>query len=197
MATSIECQRIGLAKQAPTYDRLPPALRAIQSGSDATVPARTWQSQIDYCDQCARCCSSQHSSEKLHGGPLGDIGVYCLNAARYCATRNRQRLTQAINRCSLSRSAKALALLWVFQRLVAQCTCNFASAVSRYLRVECERELSNSIRRSVIAANNFGCLHNSKQIAIRWIILRLRWMHSLPQSSTSTDSYTGEEASRI
>jgi predicted dehydrogenase len=91
-------------------------------------------------------------SSKLGGGPLGDVGVYCLNAARYITRQ------EPIEVCAFSHQPKddarfrevpeSVSFVLRFPNEVqATCGCSFGASESRFYRVECSEgmiELDNA-----------------------------------------------------
>ncbi len=83
-------------------------------------------------------------SKELRGGPLGDIGIYCLNATRYITDEEPTEVIayEQANKSDprFSEVPEGYSFTLAFPSgVVAHCGCNFASAVSRYLRIECEK----------------------------------------------------------
>jgi predicted dehydrogenase len=81
-------------------------------------------------------------SHELGGGPLGDVGIYCLNAARYITRK------EPVEVCGYSHQPKndprfrevpeSVSFLLKFADGVqAHCSCSFGAAESRFYRIEC------------------------------------------------------------
>ena len=79
-------------------------------------------------------------SEKLAGGPLGDIGIYCLNATRYLTGEEPTEVTAFAQNSKDPRFREVpegVAFLLRFPGgAVAACDCNFNIAQSRRFRVQ-------------------------------------------------------------
>jgi predicted dehydrogenase len=82
-------------------------------------------------------------SKELGGGPLGDVGVYCLNATRYLTGEEPSEFTATIVQPKDEpRFAEVPeSVLWT-QRfpsgVVAECACSFGMTGSKFYRVMCE-----------------------------------------------------------
>jgi predicted dehydrogenase len=82
-------------------------------------------------------------SKELGGGPLGDVGVYCLNATRYLTGEEPGDFTASIVQPKDDpRFAEVPeSVLWT-QRfpsgIVAECACSFGMQGSKFYRVNCE-----------------------------------------------------------
>jgi len=81
-------------------------------------------------------------SRDLHGGPLGDVGIYCLNAARYITGREPIEVSgyshQPQNDPRFREVPESVNFMLKFADGVqAHCSCSFGAAESRFYRVEC------------------------------------------------------------
>jgi predicted dehydrogenase len=82
-------------------------------------------------------------SKTLGGGPLGDVGVYCLNATRYISGENPVEFTATIVQPKDEpRFAEVPeSVLWTSRfpsGVVAECACSFGMAGPKFYRVSCE-----------------------------------------------------------
>ncbi len=83
-------------------------------------------------------------SRELAGGPVGDVGVYSINAARYCINAEPVEVSAVAHqpkddpRFREVPESVAFTLKYPDGEL-AHCDCSFGSAVSRRYRVHCER----------------------------------------------------------
>ncbi len=78
-------------------------------------------------------------SKELGGGPLQDVGVYCLNAARYITHENPASVTAFAERPKSDPRFREVPASVAFtlrfpSGALANCDCSFASDESRYLR---------------------------------------------------------------
>ncbi len=83
-------------------------------------------------------------SKKLAGGPLGDIGIYCLNATRYLTGQEPLEVEavayQPDDDARFREVPESVAFTLRFpDGVLAHCGCCFGGAESRYYRVECQR----------------------------------------------------------
>lgn len=81
-------------------------------------------------------------SKTLGGGPVGDVGVYCINAARYVTGEEPDRVSasahQPINDPRFAEVPESVAFTLSFPSGVqATCHCSFGTAESRNYRVNC------------------------------------------------------------
>jgi predicted dehydrogenase len=81
-------------------------------------------------------------SKKLGGGPLGDIGVYCINAARYITREEPEEVTAwSYQPKDIPRFREVPASVGFTLRFpsgaIATCDCSFNAAESRKYRVHC------------------------------------------------------------
>jgi predicted dehydrogenase len=81
-------------------------------------------------------------SKKLGGGPLGDIGVYCINAARYITGKEPVEVTawahQPKDEPRFREVPERMGFTLRFDSgVIAACDCSFNSAESRKYRVHC------------------------------------------------------------
>jgi predicted dehydrogenase len=81
-------------------------------------------------------------SKKTAGGPLGDVGIYCLNAARYMTGLEPIEVSGMLHQPDGEpRFAEVPEqLVWTMRfpnGILAHCACGFGSEVSRHLRVDC------------------------------------------------------------
>jgi predicted dehydrogenase len=83
-------------------------------------------------------------SRRLGGGPVGDIGIYCINAARYITNEEPTEVTafahQPQNVPRFREVPESVAFTLKFPSgVVANCDCSFAAAESRRYRVHCSQ----------------------------------------------------------
>jgi predicted dehydrogenase len=91
-------------------------------------------------------------SRKLGGGPVGDLGIYCLNAARYITGNEPVEASafahQPSNDPRFREVPESVAFSLQFDDgVIAHCGCSFGTAESRYYRIMCEHgtiELDNA-----------------------------------------------------
>ena len=81
-------------------------------------------------------------SSELAGGPLGDIGVYCLNATRYLTGQEPIEVEafsyQPTDDARFREVPESVAFTLRYPNgVLAHCGCSFNAAESRYYRVEC------------------------------------------------------------
>jgi predicted dehydrogenase len=81
-------------------------------------------------------------SGKLGGGPLGDVGVYSINAARYCIGEEPIEATafahQPVDDPRFREVPESVSFLLRYPSgVLAHCTCSFGTSESRRLRVHC------------------------------------------------------------
>ena len=81
-------------------------------------------------------------SAKLGGGPLGDVGVYCLNAARYVVGEEPVEVTAFERRPAHDPRFREVpeGVAWTMRfpgGALAACDCSFAAAPSRHYHVHC------------------------------------------------------------
>jgi predicted dehydrogenase len=78
-------------------------------------------------------------SKALGGGPLGDVGIYCINAARYLTREMPAEVTAMAQRSNDPRFAEVpesvIFTLRFPSGVLAHASCSFGSAESRYCRV--------------------------------------------------------------
>src|SRR3954447_15279901 len=82
-------------------------------------------------------------SATLGGGPVGDIGIYSINAARYCTGEEPVEVTAMANQPQddprFREVPESVAFTLRFPSgALAHCDCNFGRAPSRRYRVHCE-----------------------------------------------------------
>src|SRR5215212_1027622 len=82
-------------------------------------------------------------SATLGGGPIGDIGIYSINAARYCTGEEPVEVTAVAHRPQddprFREVPESVAFTLRFPSgALAQCDCSFGTAPSRRYRVHCE-----------------------------------------------------------
>ena len=83
-------------------------------------------------------------SAALGGGPVGDVGVYSINAARYCTGEEPVEVTaiahQPKDNPRFREVAESVAFTLRFPSgVLAHCDCSFNAEVSRRYRVHCEK----------------------------------------------------------
>lgn len=83
-------------------------------------------------------------SAALGGGPVGDVGVYSINAARYCTGEEPVEVTamahQPTDNPRFREVAESVAFTLRFPSgVLAHCDCSFNAEVSRRYRVHCEK----------------------------------------------------------
>ena len=83
-------------------------------------------------------------SAGLGGGPLGDVGVYCLNATRYITNEEPVAVTavaqQPTDDPRFREVPESIAFTLEFPSgAIAHCDCSFGTATSRRYRVHCEQ----------------------------------------------------------
>lgn len=83
-------------------------------------------------------------SRDLGGGPVGDIGIYSINAARYCVGEEPVEVTamahQPADDPRFREVPESVAYTLRFPSgVVAHCDCSFGATVSRRYRVTCEK----------------------------------------------------------
>ncbi len=83
-------------------------------------------------------------SAKLGGGPLGDVGIYAINAARYCTGEEPVEVTaiahQPDDNPRFREVPESVAFTLRFPSgVLAHCDCSFNAEVSRRYRVHCEK----------------------------------------------------------
>lgn len=81
-------------------------------------------------------------SRELAGGPLGDIGIYCLNATRYLTGQEPLEVQaisyQPIDDARFREVSESVAFTLQYPAgVLAHCGCSFGAAESRNYRVEC------------------------------------------------------------
>ncbi|AKT44138.1 Gfo/Idh/MocA family protein [Chondromyces crocatus] len=81
-------------------------------------------------------------SSKLAGGPLGDIGIYCINAARYVAGEEPVEVTAMMHQPHDDGNFREVPAGYAFTMrfpsgMLAHCDCHFAAAKSARYRVHC------------------------------------------------------------
>src|SRR3954453_6711284 len=81
-------------------------------------------------------------SATLGGGPVGDIGIYSINAARYCTGEEPVEVTAVAHQPKddprFREVPESVAFTLRFPSgVLAHCDCNFGTAVSRRYRVHC------------------------------------------------------------
>ena len=81
-------------------------------------------------------------SADLGGGPIGDVGIYCINAARYVTGEEPVEVTamahQPADDPRFREVPESVAFTLRFPSgVLAHCDCSFGSAVSRRYRVHC------------------------------------------------------------
>ena len=82
-------------------------------------------------------------SKELGGGPLGDVGVYSINAARYVTREEPTEVTgvaqQPADDPRFREVPESVAFTMKFPSgVIAHCDCSFGTEVSRKYRVHCE-----------------------------------------------------------
>jgi predicted dehydrogenase len=91
-------------------------------------------------------------SQKLGGGPVGDVGVYCINAARYITGKEPVEVTarehQPTDDPRFREVPESVSFTLSFDDgVIAQCECSFGTAENRFYRIVCEKgviELDNA-----------------------------------------------------
>jgi predicted dehydrogenase len=91
-------------------------------------------------------------SSKLGGGPVGDVGVYCINAARYITGQEPTEVTAREHQPSddprFREVPESVSFTLQFDSgVIAQCECSFGTADNRFYRIVCEKgviELDNA-----------------------------------------------------
>lgn len=83
-------------------------------------------------------------SAKLGGGPLGDVGVYCINAARYVIGEEPVEVGAFSHQPLDDPRFKEVPESFIFHMkypsgVIASCDCSFGTAESRRFRVHCEK----------------------------------------------------------
>lgn len=83
-------------------------------------------------------------SSKLAGGPVGDVGVYCINAARYTIGEEPAEVSAIAHQPQDDPRFAEVPESVVFTMkypsgVLAHCDCSFGSAESRRFRVHCEK----------------------------------------------------------
>jgi predicted dehydrogenase len=83
-------------------------------------------------------------SSELGGGPLGDVGIYCLNAARYITRKEPVEVSgfshQPKSDPRFREVPESVSFMLRFADGVeAHCSCSFGAAESRFYRVECTK----------------------------------------------------------
>jgi predicted dehydrogenase len=81
-------------------------------------------------------------SRQLGGGPLGDVGIYCINAARYITSEEPIEVTAIAQQPSddprFREVPESLAFTLRFPSgILAHCDCSFGAGESRRYRVHC------------------------------------------------------------
>ena len=80
-------------------------------------------------------------SKKLAGGPVGDVGVYCINAARYVTGEEPVEVTAFENRPADPRFREVPQSVAFTLRFpsgaLANCDCSFDASTSRFYKVQC------------------------------------------------------------
>lgn len=109
-------------------------------------------------------------SSKLGGGPLGDVGIYCLNAARYITGQEPIEVTAFSHQPSDDPRFREVPESVTFQLkfkdgVLAHCGSSFGTSESRYYRVECTE----------------GCIELDDAFAYRGQQLRVRTKESAQQ----------------
>jgi predicted dehydrogenase len=82
-------------------------------------------------------------SKKLAGGPLGDVGVYCLNAARYLTGEEPMEVTAMSHQPKDDPRFREVpaSVVWTMRfpsGVLANCDCSFNIGESRRYRVHCK-----------------------------------------------------------
>ncbi len=93
-------------------------------------------------------------SKKLGGGPLGDVGIYCINAARYVTGEQPAEVTgvayQPADDPRFREVPESVAFTLRFPSgILADCHCSFGSAENRSLQI-------NSAKGTIIMDNAFA-----------------------------------------
>ncbi len=83
-------------------------------------------------------------SAKLGGGPLGDIGIYCINAARYVTGEEPLEVTAIAHQPSDDPRFREVSESFTFtlrfpSGALAHCDCSFGAGESRRYRVNCAK----------------------------------------------------------
>jgi predicted dehydrogenase len=83
-------------------------------------------------------------SSKLAGGPVGDIGIYSINAARYITRENPIEVTAAAHQTAGDPRFREVPESVMFTMrfpsgILAHCDCSFGAAESRFYRIHCEK----------------------------------------------------------
>ncbi|AMV19347.1 Gfo/Idh/MocA family protein [Planctomyces sp. SH-PL14] len=83
-------------------------------------------------------------SGELAGGPLGDIGVYCLNAARYCLDAEPIEVSAFAHQPETDPRFREVPAAVSFAMkfpggVLATCDCSFNASESRRYRVQCQK----------------------------------------------------------
>ena len=83
-------------------------------------------------------------SAKLGGGPLGDIGIYCINAARYVTGEEPLEVTAIAHQPSDDPRFREVSESFTFtlrfpSGVLAHCDCSFGAGESRRYRVNCAK----------------------------------------------------------
>lgn len=87
-------------------------------------------------------------SRSLAGGPLGDVGVYSINAARYCTREEPVEVTAMAHKPDDDPRFREVPASVTFtlrfpSGVLAHCDCSFNSGTSRSLRVHCTKGFIN------------------------------------------------------
>jgi predicted dehydrogenase len=83
-------------------------------------------------------------SHELGGGPVGDVGIYCLNAARYITGEEPIEVTSFERRPEDDPRFREVPETVTFSLrfpdgVMAHCGCSFGTAENRYYRVVCDK----------------------------------------------------------